>query len=163
MSDSAYGRVIYGYGPQDHSYLSLAGEDSLACSTDLSHEVSKEPHCPQCGGGTVRTLSWVPSPLVEAYAARHKMNSEQALEALEPYQHRLIVNDEGDYSYFFGVLLAEGSDMSSTTFRPVDSNDDLDRDMLEVIRGKYLLRECFGDNLREAKYHLLVELDLGYF
>jgi hypothetical protein len=75
---------------------------------------------------------------------------------LEPYQHQ-VRNWEGDI-YVFGIQLVEGGKNSCTTFRLADSNEDLDCDMLEVIQGKSILRDFLGDDLREARYHLLVEL-----
>jgi hypothetical protein len=88
----------------------------------------------------------VPSPSVVAYAERHGVTPEEALSVLEQYQHRIRGWDSK--FWVFGVQLADGSSGACESFKPVDSNDDLDRDMLEVIQGKVINDGCKNQTLR---------------
>jgi len=94
--------------------------------------------------------------MVVAYAERHGITPDEALSMLDQYQHRVCGWDSE--SWVFGIQLADGSSGSCESFLPVDSDEDLDRNLLEVIQGKAVLRDYFGTDLQEARYHLLVEL-----
>jgi hypothetical protein len=154
MSLSAYGRVIYGYGPQANEYLRVIEGKESVCVSNSSHEiVPGGPYCPRCGDIVEERDRKVLSPQVVEYATRQGVTPEAAFLVLEPYQHR--VNLE---TWVFGIDIVSGSEGACETFRPIDSNEDMDRDMLRVIQGKGVLRDFFGDDLRSARYHLLVHL-----
>ena len=98
----------------------------------------------------------VPSLMVVAYAERHGVTPEGALSVLDQYQH--LVRGWDSESWVFGILIAEGSGGNCATFLPIDSDEDPDRNLLEVLKGKSVLRDYFGTDLQEARYHLLVEI-----
>jgi hypothetical protein len=157
MSSSAYGRVIYGYGPQANEYLRVADGTASVCASNPSHVVvSGAPYCPRCGSRVETRDRMVPSPMVVAYAERHGVTPEGALSVLDQYQH--LVRGWDSESWVFGILIADGSGGDCTTFLPIDSDEDLDQSLPVVIQGKSVLRDYFGTDLQEARYHLLVKL-----
>ncbi len=148
MISSAYGRVIYGYGPQANEYLRVADGKESVCVSNSSHEVVVGgPYCPRCGDIVDERDRMVPSPMVVDYATRQGMAPEAALSVLEQYQY--CIKRCSSKSWIFGILIASGSEGTCEAFRPVD---------MLVTPEKRLLRDLFGDDLHGARYHLLVEL-----
>lgn len=154
MSSSAYGRVIYGFGPQANEYLRVADGTEVVCRSYHSHVVVVGAnYCPRCGSILETRDRMVPSLMVVAYAARHGVTPEGALSVLEQYQHRVQSYDSE--SWVFGVQLVDGSGGACESFFPVGSSEGASEGL---ANGLKVIQDYFGTDLQEARYHLLVEL-----